>query len=1046
MLSSLSIPYSVRVRDLLAILFALLIGYADFCTAQTVTSITPSGLGTIVSPNGATYNILGGTRTNSNLFHSLGRFSVGNGDTANFQNSAGNPYTSNILTRVTDGFQSTIDGAIKTTGFGAANLFLLNPAGVVFNPGASLDVGGSFHVTTADYIDLQNGGRFYADPEFTSTLTAAAPSAFGFLPTNTGLSSIIFDGANLTVPDQKSITAVAASNFQTNINVKAGILNAPSGRVELTQIRPGETAPFSQATSIQSTQSGLAVTLPQGFDPAQDVMIRSGVFIAKTATIDTLGSGGNITIDAAQVEIRDGAGVISDSPFLGFTDAGDISINARDFIYVGGQHPSLPLVSSRISSSSALSSGSAGAIRLTTNDLTIDGGSVNSRISIASPFSTPDPGQVNIDVNTLSVKNGGQIGATGLFGPGSRGGAVTINAGDSISVTGAKDQLLSTIGSSTFDGDDAGDINLNTAKLNLSGLISTDSAGFSPNTGDAGTINIRAADIHVFGPGRISSSTTSDGDAGNINIGTTNLTVVGEISTTSGGLLADRGNAGAINITAQNVGVSNQGIITSKSSTDGNAGTIAISSSNLSIQGEISSSTSRSFSGAGNGGTISLTADNIQVSRQGLVTTGTTSDGDAGNISINANKNLLVQQGSQILSNTADATGNGGNIDIRAESLVITDQDSAISAASQRNVMRAASGLGNAGSINIDAETLNSRNSGKISTSTQTDGNAGKIRISAGNFSLENNATVESTSGSLDSNGQILVGNGNAGRINITADNLRATNGSAITAVTHGTGLGGAINIATTQTELSNNSNITAASTSSTLDTAQDPNAGLSGNIAIQATRFFRLGRGSSVSVTTQRANAGSINMQVGTLLHLIDSSIATSVANGTGNGGDITIDPDFVVLENGSNISANARQGAGGNIFIVADFFFNSFSPDSIVSASSEQGIDGTVVIRSPESDITSSTLRLPESFLDASAILPERCAAKSGKSGSFIIKDREGIPPHPDTILPSSYHNVEGSKTPKPNPSQKPSFSSWLLGQYNLEIPDAGGCNPRT
>jgi filamentous hemagglutinin family protein len=79
--------------------------------------------------------------------------------TANFLNNSGIP-TSNILARVTGGNISNILGTIQTTGFGNANLFLMNPAGFLFGPKATLNVGGMVAFTTADYLRLADGGRF----------------------------------------------------------------------------------------------------------------------------------------------------------------------------------------------------------------------------------------------------------------------------------------------------------------------------------------------------------------------------------------------------------------------------------------------------------------------------------------------------------------------------------------------------------------------------------------------------------------------------------------------------------------------------------------------------------------------------------------------------------------------------------------------------------------------------------------------------------------------------------------------------------------------
>jgi filamentous hemagglutinin family protein len=122
--------------------------------SRAQTNITPSGaLGTTVTQSGTTFNSTGGTPSNTNLFHSFGQFSVGAGDIANFNNIEARPIT-NILGRVTDGQVSNIFGTIQTSNFGAANLFLINPAGWIFGSTASLNVSGAFHVSTADYIRL----------------------------------------------------------------------------------------------------------------------------------------------------------------------------------------------------------------------------------------------------------------------------------------------------------------------------------------------------------------------------------------------------------------------------------------------------------------------------------------------------------------------------------------------------------------------------------------------------------------------------------------------------------------------------------------------------------------------------------------------------------------------------------------------------------------------------------------------------------------------------------------------------------------------------
>jgi filamentous hemagglutinin family protein len=148
--------------------------------AQVPSAIRPDGtLGTTVTQSGNVYNITGGTRPGNgpNLFHSFDRFSVGTNDTASFSGPTG---IANILSRVTGGQQSIIDGQLQST-IPGANLYLLNPSGVLFGPNASLDVSGSFHVSTADSLRFADGATFSAHMSEKSTLTIAPPAAFGFL-------------------------------------------------------------------------------------------------------------------------------------------------------------------------------------------------------------------------------------------------------------------------------------------------------------------------------------------------------------------------------------------------------------------------------------------------------------------------------------------------------------------------------------------------------------------------------------------------------------------------------------------------------------------------------------------------------------------------------------------------------------------------------------------------------------------------------------------------------------------------------------------------
>ncbi|MBR8839551.1 MAG: filamentous hemagglutinin N-terminal domain-containing protein, partial [Stigonema ocellatum SAG 48.90 = DSM 106950] len=202
--------------------------------------ITPDGTlpnNSVVTPNGSTFNITGGTQAGANLFHSFKEFSVPTGGTAFFNNGVD---IQNIISRVTGGSISNIDGLIRT--LGSANLFVINPNGIIFGPNASLNVGGSFVASSASAIKFGNQGFFSATNPDTPALLTINPSALFFnqltIPeisnssvAPAGLNPIGVEVTGLRVPDGKSLLLVGG-----DVNINGGSLRAYGGRVELAAI------------------------------------------------------------------------------------------------------------------------------------------------------------------------------------------------------------------------------------------------------------------------------------------------------------------------------------------------------------------------------------------------------------------------------------------------------------------------------------------------------------------------------------------------------------------------------------------------------------------------------------------------------------------------------------------------------------------------------------------------------------------------------------------------------------------------------------------
>ncbi len=717
--------------------------------------ITSSGLGTTVTSDGSTFNITGGTQQGGNLFHSFGKFNLHTGESAVFNDSG----ITNTISRITGGEYSWINGKIVS---GAENLYLLNPAGILFGPNASLDLAGSFHVSTADYLRMGENEKFFVQPLENEILSVAAPAAFGFLDKNiktskvSGLISIEGKGEITEQEwDENSHTGLHVKEGNTvsiiggDIEIKRGTYynTGEEGEVAKLKEHPGSVNAPEGYINLVSVVSGGEVAITEsvpdvsGFEKFGNisisdeawinangtgggaVYIRAGEFVMNNSRINaiTYGSdnGKGIDIQADNLNLTDGAWINAKTEGSG--DSGNIIIKVSDSVTLSGENEQ-PDICKIVSN---------------TQDKTDSAG---------------DGGRIEITAKDVNIRDGAEIGTTS-FGPGNAG-HITVHTDNSITLSGENSN-------------------------GKASKIVSNAQGKTESAGDGGSIEFTAKESYLRDGAEIGTTSFGTGNGGNIKIQSDLISLSGESS--SGYLTKISSNA--------------QG----ETEAAGNGGTIEINSGDLQITdgAQISAATI----GAGNGGniniqaggTIRISGENISGDWQSGIYAGTESEsdqaGDGGMIQVTAEK-LYLGDGSQINA-ISYGTGKCGDIKIHIyDSLFIsgknsTDEYPAGIFASSYGEMEQA---GDGGKIQITAKEVSLNKSGEISTSTDGGGQAGEIDLNISRLQLENNAAISSKS-NAEENG------GNAGTINVSAsDSVKISGNSTITTEANGAG-GGKISV-----------------------------------------------------------------------------------------------------------------------------------------------------------------------------------------------------------------------------------------------------------
>jgi filamentous hemagglutinin family protein len=925
-------------------------------SSPTAAQIVPDAtlpVNSTVTPQGNTNLIEGGTTAGTNLFHSFQEFSVPTSSTAFFNNAAD---IQNILTRVTGGSISNIDGTLRANG--TANLFLLNPNGIIFGPNARLNIGGSFIGSTANGLNFTDGTFFSATPAPTTPLlTISVPIGLQY---GSGAGSVQVRGSSLEVNPGKTLALAGG-----NVSMDGGQLVAPGGHVELVGVAA------EGSVGLSANGDSLSLSFPQGVG-------RADVSLTNQAEVNVLaGGGGSIAVNARNLNLSEGSQLLAGISGVGLPDtqAGNIEINATGTVTITGDGSrianevglgavgnagninitaeSLAVSKSAVLSTSTFGQGHAGNVTIAAGDSVSFDGGVDRGETVTSAVQSKgvgNAGDINITARSLSVINGTEL-VTSIRGQGDAGN-IAITTG-SLFVTGssylaasangegnAGNITINALDSVLFDGSGAyTDVAKNVAK--------SDPLDDSPIIGNGGNITITTESLSVRNSSYLFTSTKEQGDAGDLAITT------GSLSVTDGSILAasanGQGNAGNITINARDtVSFNNLGQAYTDVTEEGKGGDINITARALSITNE--SQLVANTQNQGDAGNITITTGTLDVSNEAFITSNTNGQGNAGSITINAQGPVAFINRSSAFSNVT-GTGKGGNITISAPSLNLINgsflatgvgdnlpdrkaqgdagnisillSDALSLDRSYITTRVFANGIGNAGSIDIRAGSVSSSQS-LISASTQGRGDAGRISVLAtGPIALDDSDISTAVQ-------EGAIGNGQG--INITARSLSLTNGAQLNAVTSGEGNAGDILINTSNSVSVSGTNTTVApinlfnytpfrftsppefvdGVSSGIFTSTN-SSGVGGNIEVN-TSAFSVWDGAVIDArTTANGRGGAIIVNTNTFDARSGGQL-TAITSGSGTAGNISLKATDTVTITGSDPSYMARLAQFGS------------------------------------------------------------------------------------------------------------------------------------
>ncbi|MFW9264103.1 filamentous hemagglutinin N-terminal domain-containing protein [Nostoc sp. CALU 546] len=713
----------------------------------------------IVPLNCTNCEITGGTTVGNNLFHSFEEFSIPTNGIAHFQNPAN---IQNIISRVTGQSQSIIDGLIRTND--TANLFLINPNGIVFGYNATLNVGGSFIATTANRIKFADDSEFLATPtQINPLLTINVPVGLGFgeVPGKIINQAIALDPSDnpvgLQVPSAKTLALIGGE-----VALDEGFLTTPGGRIELGSVSSNsfvnltptdkgwvfgyegvqnfQDITLSKAAFVGSSDflgadiqmQGRGITITEGsqvssqasFDgQAANFNIRASEQLELIGTTedffptgifnqvsrDVTGEGKTLTIETPRLIVQGGAQVSTAT--YGTGRGINLSVKAFDSIELTGYSPFFNKISGLFATVASGATGNGGVLTIETANLLVQGGAQISAATFAGgnagelrviasesitvngrtpddligsglfaqveEGATGDGGNLIINTQKLNVLGGAQISTSARSG--GKGGVLTINATDSILVSGtaaiADDSSRSNILVSAEPGAtrDAGELNITTNTLTVENGARISADNFGSAQGGIANINVRQ--LLIRNGGEVRAGSFSDGSGGTLTVNATeSVDVIGtgtigaeEIPSTLFSEAQGSGRAGSLFVNTPILNVREGGEITVSATGTGAAGNLTANANTIRLnQGKLTAETN-----AGEGANIKL--ENVELlflQNQSLISAQAFNNASGGNVTIDAPDGFVIASSNQNNDIVANAfQGKGGNININAQSI-----------------------------------------------------------------------------------------------------------------------------------------------------------------------------------------------------------------------------------------------------------------------------------------------------------------------------------------------------------------------------------------